>query len=100
MTACFNGCCARSHAHPQVNVPGLPTAPPALTSKATLANAGRAASEVLSERRWHPSQEIVKADGSRDAIELQLCLAGLEEVTRWVLSLFMLQLEADLNARF
>ena len=43
------------------------------------------AARVVAERHWHPSQSIqaLQADGS----EIEFCaeLAGLEEVTRWVL---------------
>jgi len=44
------------------------------------------AARVVAERCWHPSQEIklLREDGS--VIELKLRLAGLEEITRWVLS--------------
>ena len=44
------------------------------------------AAQVVSERRWHPSQEIktVKKDGSE--IEMSLELGDLKEITRWVLS--------------
>jgi predicted DNA-binding transcriptional regulator YafY len=40
----------------------------------------------VAERQWHPTQAIrkIKADGS--IIEFQAELAGLEEITRWVLS--------------
>ncbi len=44
------------------------------------------AARVIAERVWHSSQEIkvVKSDGS--LIEFRARLAGLEELTRWVLS--------------
>lgn len=44
------------------------------------------AAQVVSERRWHPSQDIklIKKDGSE--IELGLELGNLKEITRWVLS--------------
>lgn len=44
------------------------------------------AARVVAERQWHPTQAIrrVKPDGS--VIEFQADLAGLEEITRWVLS--------------
>jgi len=44
------------------------------------------AARVVAERLWHPSQIIqsLKPDGSR--IEFRAELAGLEEITRWVLS--------------
>lgn len=44
------------------------------------------AARVVAERQWHPTQAIrsLKPDGS--VIEFQADLAGLEEITRWVLS--------------
>lgn len=44
------------------------------------------AARIVAERQWHPTQAIrkIKADGS--IIEFQAELAGLEEITRWVLS--------------
>jgi predicted DNA-binding transcriptional regulator YafY len=44
------------------------------------------AAQTVSERRWHPSQQIklLKKDGS--AIELRIELHTLEDVGRWVLS--------------
>lgn len=44
------------------------------------------AARVVAERRWHPTQEVVllKEDGSE--VEFRARLAGLEEITRWVLS--------------
>jgi predicted DNA-binding transcriptional regulator YafY len=44
------------------------------------------AARVVSERMWHSSQEIkpLRKDGS--VIEFQAKLAGLEEITRWILS--------------
>jgi proteasome accessory factor B len=44
------------------------------------------AARIVSERRWHPTQEIVNLEGRRSIVELRMRLAGLEEVTRWVLS--------------
>jgi proteasome accessory factor B len=43
------------------------------------------AARVVAERHWHASQSItpLKADGSE--IEFRAELAGLEEITRWVL---------------
>ncbi len=43
------------------------------------------AARIVSERRWHPSQEIENLDESGEAIELTLDLAALEDVVRWVL---------------
>ncbi len=44
------------------------------------------AARVVAERQWHPTQAVrkIKPDGS--VIEFQADLAGLEEITRWVLS--------------
>ena len=44
------------------------------------------AARIVAERQWHPTQAIrkIKPDGS--VIEFQADLAGLEEITRWVLS--------------
>lgn len=44
------------------------------------------AAQVVSERRWHPSQDIKikRKDGSE--IEMALELGDLKEITRWVLS--------------
>lgn len=44
------------------------------------------AARIITERRWHPSQELVMEGGRSNTVELRLKLAGLEEVTRWVLS--------------
>lgn len=43
------------------------------------------AARYVAERRWHPSQTItlLEEDGSR--VEFRVRLAGLEEITRWVL---------------
>lgn len=43
------------------------------------------AAQVVAERQWHPTQQIAKLDGGRTT-EFRAELAGLEEVTRWVLS--------------
>ena len=44
------------------------------------------AARYVAERHWHASQKItpLKEDGSE--IEFRAHLAGLEEITRWVLS--------------
>lgn len=44
------------------------------------------AARVVAERRWHPSQTIEQLDKDGDAIEFTAHLAGLEEITRWILS--------------
>jgi predicted DNA-binding transcriptional regulator YafY len=44
------------------------------------------AARIVSERRWHPSQEIRNVRGDGSVIELKLRVTGLEELTRWVLS--------------
>jgi len=51
------------------------------------------AARVVSERRWHPSQEIEKLEGQDDAIILTMHLTALEDVARWVLG-FGAQAEA------
>jgi predicted DNA-binding transcriptional regulator YafY len=43
------------------------------------------AARIVSERRWHPSQEIRNLRGDGGVIELRR-VTGLEELTRWVLS--------------
>lgn len=44
------------------------------------------AARVVAERQWHPTQRIHKTQ--EDGSEVEFCaeLAGLEEITRWVLS--------------
>lgn len=44
------------------------------------------AARVVAERRWHPSQKIEQLDNNGDAIEFAAHLAGLEDITRWILS--------------
>lgn len=44
------------------------------------------AARFVAERRWHPSQEIRNLNKDGSAIEFQVALPGLEEITRWVLS--------------
>lgn len=44
------------------------------------------AARVVAERSWHATQEIVPLDDDGSAIEFRARLAGLEEVTRWILS--------------
>lgn len=44
------------------------------------------AARIVEERRWHDTQQIVPVPGKKGAIEFRARLAGLEEVTRWVLS--------------
>lgn len=44
------------------------------------------AAQVVAERRWHPSQEIKRPQEDGGVIELRLRVAGLEDLTRWVLS--------------
>jgi predicted DNA-binding transcriptional regulator YafY len=44
------------------------------------------AARVVSERLWHSSQSIRKLKPDGSVIEFQITLAGLEEVTRWILS--------------
>lgn len=44
------------------------------------------AARVVAERMWHSTQEISRLDKDGSVIEFQAQLAGLEEITRWVLS--------------
>ncbi len=44
------------------------------------------AARVVAERQWHPTQAIRKLKPDGSLIEFQADLAGLEEITRWVLS--------------
>lgn len=44
------------------------------------------AARVVAERSWHPSQSICPVDAEGREIEFRAKLAGLEEITRWVLS--------------
>lgn len=44
------------------------------------------AARVVAERLWHPSQILRKLEPDGSRIEFQADLAGLEEITRWVLS--------------
>lgn len=44
------------------------------------------AGRMVSERRWHPSQQITWLGKKEEALELSLDLSGFEEITRWILS--------------
>lgn len=44
------------------------------------------AARVVAERQWHPTQAIRKLKPDGSVIEFQADLAGLEEITRWILS--------------
>lgn len=44
------------------------------------------AARVVAERQWHPTQAIRRLEPDGSVIEFQADLAGLEEITRWVLS--------------
>lgn len=44
------------------------------------------AARVVAERQWHPSQVITPVGEDGSEIEFRAELAGLEEITRWVLS--------------
>ncbi|MFK5921144.1 MAG: WYL domain-containing protein [Verrucomicrobiota bacterium] len=44
------------------------------------------AAQLVSERRWHPSQNITQKNKNGSLIELSLELGNLKEVTRWILS--------------
>jgi predicted DNA-binding transcriptional regulator YafY len=43
------------------------------------------AARVVAERHWHDSQRITALDGEGGGIEFRARVAGLEEITRWVL---------------
>lgn len=51
------------------------------------------AARIVSERRWHPSQDIKTLDKEGESIELSMELSALEDVARWVMS-FGAQAEA------
>lgn len=44
------------------------------------------AARIVAERQWHPTQVIQKIEPDGSIIEFKATLAGLEEITRWVLS--------------
>lgn len=44
------------------------------------------AARMVSERRWHPSQQTNWIGGKEDALEMILELCGFEEISRWILS--------------
>ncbi len=44
------------------------------------------AARVVSERRWHPSQQICWVGEGEEVLEMHLELAGFEEITRWIQS--------------
>jgi len=44
------------------------------------------AARMVSERRWHPSQEIRWIGKEKDTLEIVLELSGFEEISRWILS--------------
>ena len=44
------------------------------------------AARMVSERRWHPSQEIKWIGKKKDTLEMKLELSGFEEISRWILS--------------
>lgn len=43
------------------------------------------AARVVSERRWHPSQEIREITPGGDEIEISMTLTALEDIARWIL---------------
>ncbi|MEM6278348.1 MAG: WYL domain-containing protein [Verrucomicrobiota bacterium] len=43
------------------------------------------AARVVSERRWHPSQEIYRKAEDGSHIELTLSLSALEDIARWIM---------------
>ena len=44
------------------------------------------AARIISERLWHPSQEIILLTEDGSQVELRMTIAGTEEITRWILS--------------
>lgn len=44
------------------------------------------AARMVSERRWHPSQEIRWIGKKQETLEMVLELCGFEEISRWILS--------------
>lgn len=44
------------------------------------------AARIISERLWHPTQEIILLNQDGSEVELRMTIAGLEEITRWILS--------------
>jgi predicted DNA-binding transcriptional regulator YafY len=44
------------------------------------------AARIVSERRWHPSQKISPQNEGGTVVDFEVRLAGLEEITRWILS--------------
>ncbi len=51
------------------------------------------AARIISERRWHPSQELEMLDEEGNVVELTMMLSALEDVARWVMG-FGAQAEA------
>lgn len=45
------------------------------------------AARVVGERQWHSTQAVRKLKPDGSVIEFEADLSGLEEITRWVLSL-------------
>lgn len=44
------------------------------------------AARMVSERRWHPSQETKWIGRKEDVLEMNLELSSFEEISRWILS--------------
>lgn len=44
------------------------------------------AARMVSERRWHPSQEIKWRSKKQEVLEVTMELSGFEEILRWILS--------------
>jgi len=44
------------------------------------------AARIVSERRWHPSQQIDWVGRKKETLEMNLELSSFEEITRWILS--------------
>jgi len=43
------------------------------------------AARVVSERRWHPSQEIVGVEPDGSVVDLRMSLSALEDIARWTM---------------
>lgn len=43
------------------------------------------AARIVAERRWHPSQEIIRVEPDGSIIEIKMQLSALEDIARWIL---------------
>lgn len=69
--------------HPSEAVPPNMSTPP--TGVQDIRFEGHAA-RVVAERMWRSTQEIRRVNDDGSVVEFHASLAGLEEITRWVLS--------------